>query len=34
MDYGTNTPFIIASYAVSFIGILGLVIWAIRKPKL
>jgi len=34
MDYGTNTPYILASYAVSFIAILALVIWSIRKPKL
>jgi len=34
MDYGPNTPFILASYAVSAIAILGLVIWTLKKPKL
>ncbi|RKQ71084.1 heme exporter protein CcmD [Litorimonas taeanensis] len=33
-DYGSNTPFILAAYGISFLGLLTLIIWTLRKPKL
>lgn len=34
MDYGAITPFIMGAYGVSLLGIAGLVVWTLRKPKL
>ncbi|WP_415810836.1 heme exporter protein CcmD [Litorimonas haliclonae] len=34
MDYGATTPFILAAYGISFLGVIGLVLWTMRKPRL